>query len=337
MQMQVERKNPSRFLQLFKRGRYVSTRSIAHDESKSESPEKKHEERERFAVAAVAFCLGYEKGFKKHFLNVVAQLRAATIETVELEPERWGDLVLEGQREVVVVEFKLGALLAEHQNPTKPRFWAKGYGLDIKKRYEKRGKKLRYVVVGKDFDSGPKSNGLECIAVPWSKFLHTRRRESPIETDLYDCLGTLGATAFLCRTMKRKALSKEARGAMDVYKLLENAAQDIPILRAVSGIDHVGFDLANTGATPGSRHYHLKAFVKPAGRVLGWIGYEELDERLCLSVWYYCSAKQTKAVQKEVEGLNLGKTKLEGSDVVVSCAADKVKDHVEWFKKVLSI
>src|SRR5437879_6021403 len=101
----------SRFLQLFKRGRYVSVRSLASSEVGEETQAKKHEERERFSVAAVAFALTFDKEFKAHFLRVLGDLSAGDITEISFEPERWGDLVLQGARHALVLEFKLGALL----------------------------------------------------------------------------------------------------------------------------------------------------------------------------------------------------------------------------------
>ena len=107
------------FLQMFQRGRYVRLRSLAAAEADEagQKDKPKHEERERFSVAAIAFCIEHDKAFKRHFLKVVAGLSGEHITKVTLEPEHCADLVLEGDRHVFVLEFKLGALLQDHQNP----------------------------------------------------------------------------------------------------------------------------------------------------------------------------------------------------------------------------
>src|SRR5438876_11335356 len=138
--------NVSFFLKLFARGRYVTSRSIAKKESSSEDPQHDHEERERFAVAAIAFCIKRDSSFRRHFLKVVADSENADIYEVDIEPKRWGDLVLKG-KDVVVLEFKLQALLAEHQDPNASRFVSSGYGLEIREEFGDR-RKVLYIVVG---------------------------------------------------------------------------------------------------------------------------------------------------------------------------------------------
>jgi hypothetical protein len=64
----------SRFLQMFKRGRYVSLRLLAAAETDEATREARHQERERFSVATIAFCIEHDKSFKRHFLDVVAGL-----------------------------------------------------------------------------------------------------------------------------------------------------------------------------------------------------------------------------------------------------------------------
>jgi hypothetical protein len=234
----------------------------------------------------------------------------------------------------VVVEFKLGSLLGEHQDPNQRRFSTDGYGIEIENRYEKSGKKLLYRVVGSDVGSNPGKRGLDWDSIPWSKFC--QHEESKIEIDLYDCLGTLGVPAFLSRNMKKKCLSDEARNAMEVYALLKNAAGDIPLGQPVSDIDHVGVDLSAKRATPGSRHQRLMELVKPDHRSLGWIGYEQLEKGLCLSVWFYCSKKQANSVRKILLGVKPGELIVNDTDVGICRLAKEEEDHMLWIESVLN-
>jgi hypothetical protein len=94
--------------------------------------------------------------------------------------------------------------------------------------------------------------------------------------------------------MKKKDLSKEAAGAMEVYKLLESAAHDITTGRSFSGTDNIGINLTANRVIPGSRHQQLKKLVKPSNRILGWIGYEVWDPGLCLSVWFLLPQKANR-------------------------------------------
>jgi hypothetical protein len=243
------------FLKLFARGRYVTSRSIARSEAISNDPERKHEERERFGVAAIAFCATHDGEFRARFLQIAAGLKKADIDLIDVEPKRWGDLVLEGEKDVVVIEFKLKASLGEQQDPSsKKRFTTVGYGSEIIKKYAWTGKRLRYVIVGKEIPKGCTKDGLEYDSLSWPALLRRAGRETPLESDLLNCLGVLGVPVFLGRHMKKKAPTKEATGALEVYQLLERAAGKIPTGAATSGRDHIGLDLSSSGATRGSQH-----------------------------------------------------------------------------------
>lgn len=331
--------NVSFFLKLFARGRYVTSRSIAQKEASSGNPQHDHEERERFAVAAIAFCVKRDSSFRRHFLKVVADSENADVYEVDIEPKRWGDLVLKG-KDVVVLEFKLQALLAEHQDPNTSRFVSSGYGREIRDEYGDR-RKVLYVVIGKDVPSGRTKNDIRYRGLPWSAFLIQNRKETPIERDLFDCLGVLGAPIFLSRHMKKKAPTKEASGALEVYQLLERAAGNIRTGAATSGGDHIGLDLSSTGATPKSQHKILKDVVEPRGRSLGWIGYEpreEFEQQLCLSVWFYSSQKGKKSVERRLRKLQAekrGKIVEDGSSIGLVQPATNERDHEKWIGDVL--
>ena len=319
----------SSFLRLFTRGRYVSGRSIARNEARAADKQSKHQERERFGVAAIAFCLDHDLSFRRHFLGITTGWRNAKI-SFEIEPERWGDLVLRQGNHIVVLEFKLGALLGEHQDPREPLFTKEGYGSEIRSHFG--GKELvRYLVIGRQIKRGITADGLEYCGLPWSAFLS--EKESGLETDLYDCLAVLGASIFVGRKMKKRSLTVEARGALEVYELLKNAAGDIPTVpRSASG--SIGLDLLTAGATDGTVHADLKNAVQAAGRTLGWIGYEDLDE-FSLSAWFYCSSKAKNRVRKRLQGVRIGTIDEDGDSIGVHVAAARDKDHVNWIGRAL--
>jgi hypothetical protein len=332
----------SYFLTLFTRGRYVTSRSIAHNEAIADNPKRKHAERERFAVAAIAFCYQHNKRFREYFLRTVAALKPGDVNSIDVEPVRWGDLILEGKRDVIVLEFKLKALLAEHQDPNaKGRLLTQsGYGAAIVGRYAATCKRLRYVIVGKDIPAGRTSDGLEFHSIPWSKFIRRFEKESALQRDLFDCLGTLGAPVLLSRRMKKKAPTNEANGALEVYQLLTLAADTIPTGEADSGPNHVGLNLSSRSAVARSLHEALINVVHPLGRSLGWIGYErreEFENKLCLSVWFYCSSKGKKSAQKKLQELRGtgGKIVIDEDSVGFLQPAVRQSDHRKWIAVVL--
>lgn len=329
--------NTSYFLKLFARGHYVTSRSIAHKEVSSEDPQRRHEERERFAVAAIAFCIKHDSQFRKYFLRIVANSQKTDIAGIEVEPKRWGDLVLEGKRDVIVLEFKLQALLAEHQDPNTSRFMSSGYGFEIKKNYGDKYN-VRYIVVGRDMPAGCKEQGIPYQGLPWSAFLPRNREETALEHDLFECLAILGVPVFLIRNMKKKKLTGEAKGAMEVYQLLKAVAENIRT-EVDSGIDYVGLDLRVAGAAPMSRHKLLNNVALPEKRSLGWIGYEQIGSELWLSVWFYSSDKGSKMVRKRLgtlESLKRGNVIRDQSSVGFRTPAANESDHQEWISEVLA-
>lgn len=332
----------SRFLQLFKRGRYISVRSLASAEDDEATRERKHHERERFCVAAIAFCLEHDEAFKAHFLHVMAGLDSPDIPSVTLEPESWGDLVLEGPCHVFVIEFKLGAMLQEHQSPAAPKFSEKGYGAKILERFSKSGKTLRYIVIGKDFPP-LRVEGLECNSVPWPRFLVSDDRpESKMEADLYNCLGYLGASVFLYRHMKNQKLHANAKGAMNIFAMLQHVldAQGLSPSDSESGPEFVGVTIKRTSAAPGSSVATLMKLVDPPTKSLGWIGYEARDEGKLpfLSVWFYASAPGSSVVRQRLELVKAtvgGEVRVDQSAVGISLLGDKSNGDAEWFESVL--
>jgi hypothetical protein len=82
----------------------------------------------------------------------------------------------------------------------------------------------------------------------------------------------LGVPIFVTRHMKKKNVTSEAVGAMEVYQLLNGVAGDIRT-RVDSGVDYVGLELRATGVASMSRHKLLNDIVAPKWRALGWMGY----------------------------------------------------------------
>lgn len=325
----------SRFLQLFARGRYVTTRSIAQREAAASDTKVRHAERERFAVAAVAFCLEHDKKFLAHFGRVVGIPTRAKVREINVEPKQWGDLVLRTSREVLIIEFKLGALLVKHQDPRKLLFTQDGYGAKIRAQYP--NQTVRYLVIGEPIARGRTRDGLEFAGISWSKMIGSKRAETPLEGDLYDCVGTLGAPILSARRMTKRSLKSEVISAMEVYRLLQQAAAaagDIPTGDSDSGIDHVGVNIPAGGARPDSRHAQLRKIVIPKGRFLGWIGYEELDE-LSVSVWFYASATTCKPIRAKLAESSLGEVEQDRSSVGIRRRARNSFDHVRWIADVL--
>ena len=331
----------SYFLQMFKRGRYVSLRSLAAEEAgeATQKEKPKHEERERFSVAAVAFCIEHDKAFKRHFLKVAANLSPEKIDKVELEPHRCADLLLQGKQHVIVLEFKLGALLADHQNPKTRIFSEQGYGAMIRERFAQDGKELRYVVIGREIETDKcNPDGLECSSVPWRNLLIEGRRESPLEKDLFDCLAHLGAPVFLYRDMKKHKLASEAEQGMAVFRLLQQVLSGLGLSQGVPDCNEKALGLNIKTSGEGKLHKKLLDAVQPKGLTLGWIGYSTWDTEFCrLAVGFYCSRKAAETkLRKRLEGAKeLGEVENDGLIIYFHSKRNGSTDDAEWFRKVI--
>ena len=90
------------FLSLFSRSLYRGTASRLRDlEPESEEYRRVHEERERFAAAAIAFCLKHSDKSRRHFWEKICkapddpeQMPPIPTNGIFLEPAHWADLRL---------------------------------------------------------------------------------------------------------------------------------------------------------------------------------------------------------------------------------------------------
>lgn len=325
---------------MFKRGRYVSLRSLAAAEAGEAKGNAGRQERERFSVAAIAFCIEHDASFKRHFLHGVAGLSPEDVTKVTVEPHHCADLLLEGARHVLVLEFKLGALLQDKQSPESRIFTEVGYGAKIRDLFTSPGKELRYVVIG-DKDFKPRDlDGLQCSSIPWLKLLMPSDEESSIEKDLYDCLGHLGAPVFLCRQMKNRKLATEAKGAMTVFGTLQHLleSEGIPMHRYDSNVNAIGLSFRNSSATPGTLHSKLVETVQSVGKDLGWLGYETgEDGKGCISVYFYANSETAPEVRRRLDAAKgVGRTMMGDPTTIISyLPCDESVDDLEWFVKVL--
>lgn len=327
---------------MFKRGRYVSRLSLDVDETPEgkEKAKRERQERERFSVAAIAFCIKHNDEFKRHFLNVFGKPPQQKIQ-VTLEPEHCADLVLEGDGYVLVLEFKIDAPLEPHQNPEKPAFWnADGYGAKICENFAQARKDLRYVVIGKEVEKCNR-DGLECSSVPWRNLLICDRPENNLEEDLYDCLGHLGAPGFLHRHMKNLELAaSKAKQGMAVYGFLDHVLSQEGLSSGVAASDGKTLGLNIKKAGGGGFRRKLIEAVQPTGQSIGWIGYSTWDTEFAhLAVGFYCSQKAAESkLRKRLEAAkDLGEVANDGLHIYFDLKRDGSTDDAEWFKKVLKI
>ncbi len=142
------------FISLFSRSDFRSQLRYETD-LEADSEEYKHvvEQRERFAAAAIAFCLEHDWRFLSHFWQKICSDEGDVVPSkveVAIEPHRSADLLLQTSRTVCAVEIKIAAKLDSHQNPNSDDFLMPdvGYGHFLSERCKELQCRGRYVILG---------------------------------------------------------------------------------------------------------------------------------------------------------------------------------------------
>jgi hypothetical protein len=285
---------------LFRRSEYQ--RPASNDEAENE---KRWEQCERFAVAAIAYCLENNREFCGYFLMNICGAGEEDLSIrfeIIVEDDLWGDLVLLCDRKVYVVECKIDAALMPHQNPSTDEFWREGgYGKKITDRFANNETTLRYLVLGWDLPlkhrSGPR--------IQWSqKYWHHLDGfcKSSMIFDLYDTLGNLGVTIFRSRIARNMRKSNNVREACEAFAVLRSAYDTLQLRKdkfepeidysAEGDRWYFGLDICVSRRFQDveSNHGRLQRIVNPPGPAIGWFGYQQNDPEsgVCFAVWFYC-------------------------------------------------
>jgi hypothetical protein len=204
------------FFSLFKRGKYYRVRSFSENgHQQGEETQNERKEVERFAVAAVAFCLKHDKDFLRHFWqNVCQQHGDPSLDKdalIEIEENSWSDLTIINGNCVAVVEFKAGAPLENKQNPNHIEFLSeKGYGWMLRQKNAK--KNIRYTILGHSEhlipDKGIRKRGIFCGQRSWD-VLSSGYQPGKMLGDLFDSLANLHVKEF--QLMKTKQIQVKRR------------------------------------------------------------------------------------------------------------------------------
>lgn len=200
------------------------------------------ERRELFAVAAVAFTMKHDAAFKRHFLKAICgidDIEKPEEYKVHVQPDDF-DLVLtnDEKSEVIILEFKVRASLAKHQNYQEPDFFLSGekdgYGKQIDEKYSSRYVRKHYVILKEfngpadDIASGMETiEGVKCSSKTWSKLLSGDSQMSGLVLDLLDCLAeAIGIVELKGRMFMKKDLVKHAMDAVNMNGVLDSIRLD---------------------------------------------------------------------------------------------------------------
>ena len=363
---------PSLF-RLFSRSRY---RTILPGGGDSEVPAETElrSERERFATAAVAFCLKHSPEFRQHFWRTICRTVGDSPEAPELivalEPPAWADLRLIAEapsRTVWVIEFKLDAELADKQDPTKPNAFCEprvGYGA-LFSASELPGTDRRYVILGSRrlFSDhvvaadlgGVTDQGIRWQARRWRDLAEKCSSPDSLTSDLFSSLGQLGIGAFRMKEIKSLVVAGDFRPAADAWDVLVAVGSE-----AGCGFRSDYWKIAVE--KPDESHFSVGAYLKPpppkmptsklhrrlaeavggSDNGLAWVGYEAgptIANGPRRSIWFYCGTQ----VQADSLRLRLfGKAKTGepdadggGLNVIATDVPGETLKDLEWFSSVL--
>ncbi len=257
------------------------------------------EQKERFAVACLAFVLHHDRKFLSDFLRRVCDWAEPETQQdfdVWVEKGNYGDLVLENNKRhvVFVLECKIDAPLKPHQLPDSQSFFTEGYGCDIVQGYpytpEEPWKRVYITLEQTDEDRKyPDSALISCKSRHWDALTVSRdSREllSALVNDLFHAFAELRIHCFAAWNMKthHMKLADQYFHACAVKELLQNTAALIRnqfVLNAESFDDselktthdsYIGRALVRKNAPNEWLDFTGSKHERP-GHHLGWYGY----------------------------------------------------------------
>lgn len=246
--------------------------------------------------------------FARFFLEKVCDMavNARTRIDVEVEPENWADLLIHAGRAVCVVEFKLGAPLQPHQNPSDEAFWKEGSGYGARFQFAYPRLKKRFVVLGHPkWISFPQRPTWDFAQPPWTSLaggFEERFGTTKLLCDLKDCLAQFEIWEFASMRARELSIYPESvvNGA-SAWEVLRQAYLS-PTLQFSKRTSAYHLD-AEIGERTGwhfglevqsGANKTLQALIRPrVGGPLMWFGYEsERRGKAYRSVWLYCESER---------------------------------------------
>jgi hypothetical protein len=271
------------FLALYKRGNYFRRNLVV---SNPEERQRKHEERERFAMAAIGFSLNHHPLFRQHFLKVVCGIKRRLNKNIKvgIEDKLWGDLVVRTQSDIFVIEGKIKAGLRDRQNPAKgAAFWERGYGRAIIEEFGDHTR-LHYILLGfPERLSLPKNRKINCRQVFWEHLEDNypedvRRGRTDMAAELAECLSELEVDAFYLRKT-RKMKTKKPNEAAKAFDILRGTLKELEVKEKITGSTQndegeFGSEIrAGRAKKERTAIAKLRRLVKPKHReAIGWLG-----------------------------------------------------------------
>ena len=349
------------FFSLFKRGRYLST---PHDGDDSDAARTLKEERERFAVATLAFCLRYDEVFRKHFWEKVCrvpddpeQMPPIKADGVDIEPPEWADLSLtsdEGtDRYRWVIEAKAGASLKNKQNPAEPEFLENnhGYGALLVADPASRRTRLRYIVLGASdvlgIRDGQKRIGISVQERSWARLFQGLARKGIVK-DLFDTFTELRIGEFYME--KAKAIGGIG-GIQDAIKAstilnafcdhlgVRGGKMELQFDTFEDGTGCFGYYVKQPRKTASPTYLNLQKATRTNGWCIAWFGYEhDRGGKTNRAVWFYLKTdRKQDSLRNKLSRRFSSESKRDGSEYCVRVLSplEQSGRDFEWFKSVV--
>lgn len=350
------------FYRLFRRSGYYRALDESDD---SDDAEIRRQERERFAAAAIAFCLIHDETFFHYFWTSVCRVPGDPVDPphaaerqILIEPPRWADIRINAScavaRYIWVVEVKAGAKLESIQDPRSTHFARphQGYGWFLHNEKAHSRTKLRYIVFGyeKPLRLSPRHRQLG-IALQQRKWADIALlATTPLTSDLAESLGRMNIEPFATKLMIDRAANIRVKTGLhavgDVKTVLEaiygwlgiTARRDYEFYSeeasAVIGIyirDSQNFSKA---------HAQLQRATR-CGDPEAWLGYRaDAKGEITRSVWlYFSSIRKQKRIHSVINKLFSAARRVEDPPshcvVVEEAAAVSAISDFAWFTSVL--
>lgn len=349
------------FAVLFRRSCHAGREPQAQAISESEAQtEKKREQKELFAVAAVAFTMKFDEGFKRQFLKTICGVN--DVENLKdykilIQDGDFADLLLfnEKKSEVIVIEFKIDAKLKDHQNfgkEYKKVFWeSNGYGEQILRSKYRDYKVLKYIVLLKSQKRDELNlseaiflvNGIQCYSRVWRDLLCVKNEETQLVTDLFDCLSqALNIGELKSRNYMKKNMSKSVCDAVDIYNILESFTENFKFDKPKADKDGKNVFFGVNIQRNAKGFDLIKKYSPSSNNPFCWFGYEHLEdgepsERK--SIWVYGISEDYR---EEVEVLFKkhlgGKNQIQTSGdslIIFPQNESETEGDVEWFQSII--
>lgn len=353
------------FFCLFRRGHYFRP---PDEDDHSEGARTQREERERFAVATLAFCLKHDAPFRQRFMEKICRvpsdpqkLPLVTADGIEIEPYHWADLRITSacERYRWIIEAKAGARLQEKQNPVAAAFTkpGEGYGALFRADEKDYRRKLRYIVLGINtplkLKDGGKRSGIAIQERPWNAILDGISKTGIVK-DLIDTFAELHIGDSYMEKAKRIKLGEG---------VIPDAVKAATVLRAVcdylgagdnkfhmqaeayeDGYGCLGYWIKQPSSNASVKYKKLKQATMSEGWSLGWYGYEYDAQGVTKRVVYLYFASITKRdnMQKKLKKkLNklcaVADATMDGDTLCVHVTGPLKQsvNEFEWFQSVI--